>query len=198
MTAKASYFLAFFLLLAISLYGQKDYEKGYIVTQKNDTIYGKIKDRKSGISPRLYKKIRFRTENSLFHKKYAPHQLLGYKAGERVYESFGLKKESSLFSTRYMLTPSYPKIFLKRIHKGKLSYYHWEHLDYESGYIDYIPLFHLNERNEMCRATQGIFGLKSKSLAKYFIDCPELSDIIRTNTLNSPEEILKLFEKLCL
>ncbi len=40
--------------------GQKEYQKGYIVTNSNDTLYGKIRDRKLPPFGTIYKKIRLR------------------------------------------------------------------------------------------------------------------------------------------
>jgi hypothetical protein len=148
------------LLLSSGLYGQKDYEEGYVVNMSKDTLYGKIKDSKPEPFAVLYKKIRFKEEGALFTKRYTPDQIKGYKAGIRVYESVALEMESRLFRTRYLISPSSPKFFLKVVHSGKLSYYHWEYLDSESQTIDYIPLFHIAGRNEMVRVTQGILGLK--------------------------------------
>lgn len=189
--------LTLFFLISISLYGQKNYEKGYVVNMNNDTLYGKIKDRKSGIFPKIYRKIRFKKEGSFFKKKYNPTQIVGYKAGERVYESIGIEKESFLFKTQYFVTSSSPKFFLRAVHKGSLSYYHWEYVDHEFNALDYIPLFYIEGRAEMVRVTQGILGLKKKILSEYFSDCPALVRKIEEKETRTPKDIIELYGYLC-
>jgi hypothetical protein len=189
--------LTIILLFSSSLYGQKDYEEGYVVNMRNDTLYGKIKDSKPGPFAVLYKKIRFKEEGALFTKRYTAEKIKGYKAGIRVYESIALEMESRLFRTRYLISPSSPKSFLKVVHSGKLSYYHWEYLDSESKTIDYIPLFHIDGRDEMVRVTQGILGLKREALSEYFNDCPTLVQKIQKREIRTPEEVIDLYGNIC-
>ncbi|MFN2396707.1 MAG: hypothetical protein ABR597_13580 [Bacteroidales bacterium] len=189
--------LVVFLIISFSLYGQKDYEKGYVVNLENDTLYGKIKDRKPGLFPEIYQKIRFKKEGSHFRKKYNPNQIIGYKAGERVYESIGIERESHLLRTRYIITPNSQKSFLRVVQKDNLSYYHWEYIDNESNTLGYIPLLHKEGRTAMVRATQGILGLKKKILSEYFSDCPELVRKIEKKEIRTPEDVLEFYGYLC-
>lgn len=189
--------LTVFLFITISLYGQKDFENGYVVNLKNDTLYGKIKDIKHEPFPKIYKKIRFKEEGSHFKKKYSPNQIIGYKAGERVYESIGIERKSHLLRTLYLITSTRQKSFLRVVHKGNLSYYHWEYIDNEFNSLDYIPLFHKEGTTEMVRATQGILGLKKKVLSEYFSDCPELVEKIEKKEIKTPEDIMELYWYLC-
>jgi hypothetical protein len=185
------------LALTSNLFGQKGYENGFVVSLQSDTLFGIIKDRKPEPFPKLYKNIRFKKEGTRFKKSYAPDQIKGYKAGTRVYESVGLETESRLLKTRYLITKSSPKSFLKVVHRGKLSYYHWEYPDSESGIVDYIPLFHVEGRNEMVRVTQGILGLKRELLSEYFSDCPALAQKIEKREIRTPEEIIDFFGTFC-
>jgi hypothetical protein len=184
-------------LISISLYGQKNFEKGYIISLENDTLYGNIKDKKHGPFPKIYKKIRFKEEGSRFKRKYSPNQINGYKAGEKIYESIGLKRETHLIRTRYIIDPSSQKSFLRVLLKGNLSYYHCESIDNESNTLDYIPLFYKKGSPEMVRATQGILGLKKKILADYFSDCPELVQKIEEKEIRTPDDIIGLYFNLC-
>ncbi len=189
--------LIIFIHISISVFGQKAFEKGYVVNPENDTIFGKIKDRKPEPFADLYKKIRFKKEGSFFVKKYKPSQIIGYKAGDRVYESIGIETEGRLLNTRYFISSTSRKSFLKVVHKGNLNYYHWEYIDNESGFVDYIPLFHKEKSTEMVRATQGIFGLKKKLLSQYFSDCPELVREIDKKEVRTVQDVLELHESLC-
>ena len=56
MYIRALLLLTITLLFPSSLYGQKDYEEGYVVNMRNDTLYGKIKDSKPGPFAVLYKR----------------------------------------------------------------------------------------------------------------------------------------------
>lgn len=192
-----SVYLFIALLVTLGLYGQKDYENGYVVKPENDTIYGKIKGSKPEPFPKLYKKIRFKEQGSLFTKRYTPDQIKGYKAGISVYESIGLETENRLFKTRYLIAHSCRISFLKVVHRGKLTYYHWEYLDSESQTIDYIPLFHIEGRDEMVRVTQGILGLKREALSEYFNDCPTLVQKIEKREIRTPEEVIILYGNIC-
>ena len=46
-------------MLPVLVFSQKDYQKGYIVSNEGDTIQGFVKDRKEGAFGKLYKKIYF-------------------------------------------------------------------------------------------------------------------------------------------
>jgi hypothetical protein len=189
--------LILFSLSSISLSGQKHFEGGYIVSLKNDTLYGEIKDRKPGIFPKIYKQIRFKEEGLHFRRKYNPDQIVAYRAGERVYESIGIESGVDLLNSRYLITPNLRKNFFRIIQKGELSYYHWEYVDNESNIIDYIPLFHKEGRVEMVRVTQGVFGLKKKLLSEYLSDCPELVHNIERNEVRTAEDVLELYRYFC-
>jgi hypothetical protein len=186
-----------FFLFSKLLYGQKNYEVGYIIAMNNDTLYGKIKDRKPEPFSKLYKKIRFKKENSFFPKYLGSNNIIAYKKGEKSYESIGIEKKSLMFKNQYSINPDAKKTFVRVMHKGRLNYYHWEHSDQETISIDYIPFFHKNNENYMVRATQGVLGLKRQLLSDYFSDCPELSIKIKNKEIKSPENLIEQFELLC-
>lgn len=197
MQARATPFLLFLLTLSFSLYGQRNYEEGYVVRLKNDTIFGKIKDRRSGSFARLYPKVRLKGKGSFFVRKFNANELRGYKAGERVYESMGIEQESFFFKTRYIISASPRKSFLRVLKRGKLNYYHWEFQDSDSHSIDYIPLFQKEGQSEMVRVTQGILGLKRKLLSEYFSNCPDLAHEIQKKEVRTPEDVIALYTRLC-
>ncbi len=178
-----------FLILPVFVSGQKDYQAGYIITNKNDTLIGKVKDRKSPPFGKLYKKIRF-NKNRLTKRKYGPHQIIAYRQGDNQFESLWIDVSQNIFKEIYTSVPDFgEKSFMKVIVKGYLTYYHWEFQDYESDYIDEISLFKRTNESSLARVTQGIFGLKKKRLAEYFQDCPELINKIEKGELTNPVEI---------
>ncbi|MFN2431060.1 MAG: hypothetical protein ABR574_13660 [Cryomorphaceae bacterium] len=190
-------FLSVFALISTSVAGQKDFEPGYIVSLQNDTISGQIKDRKSGMFPDILKKIQFKSDGALFKRKYSATKILGYKVGDRVYESVGIDEESHFFKTQYFVSPNADKTFLRVMETGTLRYYHWEHIDQDNNTIDYIPFFYLEGRGEMVRATQGVLGLKKKLLSEYFYDCPELVQKIENKQITAPFEVVDFFRERC-
>jgi len=176
------------LFLPYFAFAQGDYEPGYIITNSNDTIKGFVKDRKSYPFGKLYEKIRFK--NSSEKRKYSPKQILGYKQGNRVFESLWLEISAALINENYMNEPNVgEKQFLKVDLKGFLTLYQLEIIDPDSDYIDQIPLFKRNGENYLIRVTQGMFGLKKRNLQTYFKNCPELIEKIEYQELKTPLEI---------
>ena len=175
--------------MPILVSGQKDYQTGYIITNSNDTLTGKVKDRKSPPFGKLYKKIHFK-RNRVFKRKYSPQQIIAYKQGDNQFESLWIDVSQNIFKVKYTSVPDFgEKSFMKVIVKGYLTYYHWEFQDYESDYIDELSLYKRTDEPYFARVTQGIFGLKKKRLAEYFQDCPELITKIKNGELRDPVEI---------
>lgn len=201
MQVHKKYFLPWILMLLIyiPLHAQnKDYSAGYIITLEGDTIEGWVKDRSTGTFPELYKRIRFKTGKSLLRKKYGPDQILAYSCQGQLYESLPLYEETAFFAFRYYLNESYEYVFLRVIARDDpLTYYHWEYMDADSNYLDYIPLFYLDGSNQMVRVTQGVLGLKRRRLIEYFSDCYKLQDAIYKKKLNKIDEVYNFYLDQC-
>lgn len=184
-----------FLILPFLSFGQKDYQSGYIITNKNDTLTGQVKDRKLPPFGKLYKKIRFKG-NITIRRKYGAHQIAGYRQGDNQFESLWIDVSHDIFREKYTSIPnSGEKCFLKVILRGYLTYYHWEFQDPESEYIDKISLYKKKDEPSLVKVTQGVFGLKKKRLAEYFQDCPGLVNKIESGELKDPVEIAKFYNK---
>ena len=184
-----------FLILPIVSFGQKDYQSGYIITNKKDTLIGHVKDRKSPPFVKIYKKIRFKN-NNIIKRKYGPHQILGYKQGDNQFESLWIDVSHDFFQEKITSIPnSGEKYFLKVIVKGYLTYYQWEFKEPESDYILKKKIYKRKDEYSLVRVTQGILGLKKKSLAVYFQDCPELVFKIKNGELKDPVEIAIFYNK---
>jgi len=193
------------LLLFLALYmspleaQKKGYSEGYIVNLEGITIEGRVKDRSAEPFTDLYKKIRFRPEGTRIRRKYGPHDILAYGYGASSFASVPIREESDFFRFRYYVDEGYERSFLKVIsNSGPLTYYHWEYIDGESHYVDYVPLFHKAYSSEMVRVTQGILGLKRKKLAEYFSDCPDLVHAIEYRELNQIDEVFSYYLARCL
>lgn len=175
---------------------QSGYEAGYIVTNSGDTLYGELKDRKTGTFTTIYKKIRFKSNRKRL-KKFSPSQIVQYKRGKDTYESVWLNTTSKFFKTDYESTPGIgKKHFFKTIVKGQLTYYEWEQLDHEADTILEIPLFKRENEQYLIRVTQGIFGFKKESLRRYFQDSPEVLQQMETKQLKTPRDIALFYNNL--
>lgn len=47
------------------------------------------------------------------------------------------------------------------------------------------------------RATQGVFGLKRRTLGNYFADCPDLSEKIAQKEQKAASELVDIYEANC-
>lgn len=193
-------YLLLFAFLIVPLQAQKNsFAQGYVISLEGDTLEGWVKDRSSEPFVDLYLKIRFRPENAWLRKKYGPDDIRGYGYGDQSFESVPVREESAFFKFRYYLDENNKRVFLKVISRNEpLTWYHWEYVDDESSYVDYIPLFYKSPGAEMVRVTQGILGLKRNRLMEYFRDCPDLVNAIRKKQVNDITEVYYFYLDHCL
>jgi len=191
--------LILFAFMIIPTHAQKKgYSQGYIINSEGKTIEGWVKDRSSGSFLDLYTQIRFKPDNVAFRRKYSPAEILGYGLNNQHFESVPLFEETAFFKFRYYIHDNYDRVFLKVVASNDdLTYFHWEYVDSESNYLDYIPLFYRNGSDEMVRVTQGVLGLKRKRLIEYFLDCPELVQAIEKKKLNEINEVYDFYVEHC-
>lgn len=196
---KRNLFLVLFALMIIPVHAQrKGYSMGYIIDLKGDTITGWIKDRSPEPFVDLCSRVRFKPENALFKRRYSPDDILEYGYDNQIFESVPLKEETSFFRFRYYVHESYDREFLKVILRNEhLTYYHREYVHEDNNYLDYIPLFHRNNSDEMVRVTQGILGLKRNRLKEYFQNCPELVEAIEKKEMDEILEVYYFYMNQC-
>lgn len=186
------YILFLVFILPFSIVGQNHYEEGFIVLTNHDTIYGLVKDRKPHPFGRLYKKIKFKGRKGT--SKYGPKQIMAYRKGQSTFESIWINETGHFLSQNYTsVLNSGERQFLKVIEKGYLTYYQLELEDGESDYIDTIDLFKKQDGNELIRVTQGLFGLKRKSLIRFLNDCPSLVKKIERKEFKYPIEVATFY-----
>lgn len=183
--------LVFFFGLPFESTAQDDYQQGYVVTIANDTLYGMVRDRKSGAFSKLYKKIKFKGKKG--KSKYAPKEIISYKIGAATFESMPLISAGHFFDSEYEVSPRGDFHFLKIVEKGYLSYYLLEYEDSDSGYVDSTAFFKKENDDILVRVNQGIFGLKRKKLAAFLSECPELAQRIRTKQIKDALEIVHFY-----
>lgn len=190
-------FLFYFLVGGSTVLAQKGYEPGYIINENNDTVYGRIKDRKTNtFNTTLYVKIRFKRQNKRRTKKFNANSIKGYTVGDRKYTSVNMESESSFFKVSYWVGDNpQNRSFLRIIHDGYLSYYYLEYIDEDNNSIEFVDYFRKQNHKELVRVTQGIFGLKRKKLIKFFSDCPDLQLKLRNKEFKKPFEVIEYYNQ---
>ena len=187
--------IVFLLLLVQGLYAQGNYVPGYVILENNDTLYGKIKDR-NNFSGEIFQKIKFKQKGQR-RKKYTARDILGYNNGVHNFKSLWYHEESEFLRSTYSADPRFgEKVFLIVYSEGPLSVYGKEFMD-DSSYGDSFPLFKRAKDNYYVRATQGIFGLKKKNLARYFSYCPSLVLKIQERELKRTFEVADYYNSNC-
>jgi hypothetical protein len=182
------------VLFSFQTINAQGFERGYIVLNTNDTLYGYIKDRNDGA---LFKKIRFKEARGKV-KRYTAEDLLSYTAGLYTYESLWYAAENQFFKFEYYSSPGYGrKVFLKVLAKGRLSCYAKEFIHDDNDFLDQFELFLRDSDNTMVRATQGIFGLKKKRLTEYFSDCPGVVEKINNRSITKPLDVVAYYNQYC-
>lgn len=192
--------LILFAFVITSIHAQKkDYSRGYILAPEGDTLEGWVKDRSSGTFMELYSRIRFKPDEARGKRKYGPDDILAYSVNGQLYESVPVMEENVFFKFTYPVGEGIERVFLKVITRAEgLTYYHWEYVDGDSNYLDYIPMFYREGYHEMVRVTQGILGLKRNKLASYFSDCPDLVHAIHSKQLDEIYEVCDFYLCHCL
>lgn len=159
----------------IAVFGQEDYRDGYIVSVKNDTLFGQVSNFRLGPFGGLNARIKFKGKG--LKRKFVAKDLRGYKKGDSLYRS--------------MLLNGKPE-FLRLISEGAVSYYKYDFQ--EQGEQLVLDIDYLQKGNSpLIRATQGIFGLKRKRLASLFSDCPELVEKILNKEYDYVFEIVDFY-----
>ena len=190
----ASSLMILILFCSFQIAESQDFERGYVVLNNNDTLYGTIKDRNNGT---LYEKIRFRDDRGK-NKRYTAGDLLSYKRGISTYESLWYAEENEFLKFNYYSRPGYGRqVFLKVLAKGRLSCYAKEFIQDDNNFIDQFELFLRDGDKTMARATQGIFGLKKKRLSSYFWDCPNLVKKINNRSITTPLDVVAYYNEFC-
>jgi hypothetical protein len=161
-----------------SILGQEDYRYGYIVKANNDTLFGRVSNRRLGPWGGLHDKIKFKGKG--LKKRYAPKNLIAYKKGDSIY--------------RTLILGSSPEFLLLKS-EGPVSHYHYYfEPDPASRLILDIDYFQKGN-GPLLRATQGVFGLKRKRLVSFFSDCPPLVAKIKNKEFKYAFELVAFYNE---
>ncbi|MGF1556858.1 hypothetical protein [Paucihalobacter sp.] len=180
---------------------QTDAAEDYLVLHDRDTIYGTVNYiNRKGFNYSFYKKLRIIDAKGKT-KKYSQKKVRSFKAENIAYEGFWLSHSSEkliLLNPKYNITPQKGNHhFLKVVEKGILSHYQLEWFEQGESLLMQADL--LKRENDMyfMRATQGLFGIKRKTLTSYFNDCPKLQQQISQKQMQNLEEIVNYYNETC-
>ncbi len=190
----------FFMFNSIS--AQENKLSDYIVISVSDTLYGKVSHiNEKAFSPQFYKKIRF-TDQMGKLKKIKRSNILAYKIDHEIFEGFWLKPslQNGLFGNLiYILdVQKGERHFLKVLQRDKLSHYRLLWWEQGESLLMSMDLFKKKNDNFFIRADQGVFGLKRKSLVKYFEDCIELSEQLENKKIKEAYEVEDFYNNNCI
>jgi len=155
-----------------------NYEAGSVTLNNGTILYGEVANIKHGFRDELLDRVRIKRSGKVFSKKYHPRKISGYSIGGRQFVSWRVQRNNALFKEMYTIhAGSQYKIFELQ-QEGHISIYLEYFID-DDLWIRSVPFFLKKDELLMVRATQGLFGLKSKLLSAYFSDCPPLIELIQ-------------------
>ena len=187
----------YLLVFANGAFAQRNYQDGYVVTNHNDTIYGRIRDRSPETTVQIFKMVRMKGF-WFFEKKYRPTDIISYRIQDRTFESLWFYNRIKWFKSTHISAPGQgEKVFMRLTYEGKLKLYWDEFRDLEGGYEVQVPYFKKVGSEEMVRVTQGLFGFKKKRLAEFFVDCPDLIERLYDGFFDGPTEIAEFYDSNC-
>lgn len=177
---------------------KKGYDRGYVITERSDTLEGWVSDRTTGSFSDFHGKIRFKRKGKLFKKKFTPNDILGYGYLEAHFVSLPLIETTRFFKTSYLLKRGADRKFLRVIERNAcLNHYEIEFIEDDNFIIDSYPVFHIPGSREMVRVTQGILGLKKKRLSEYFDECNLLVQAIKSEQVTNLQDVYEFYCGKC-
>jgi hypothetical protein len=185
MTIQHAAGLKFILILLTVVFGetnallaQEDYQDGYVVTVKNDTLFGCVSDRREGPFGGIHEKIKLKGKG--LKKRFAPKRIRSYKKGDSLYRTMFLDGEYE---------------FLRVVSEGPVSHYAFELQEQGEQLVLDIAYLRKENSSTLQRADQGIFGLKRKRLSQFFADCPPLVEKIQNKELKQVFEVVNFYNE---
>lgn len=171
--------LLFFVLFGFcttTMTSQNNYQEGYVVTNRNDTLHGSVSNFREGAFGGIHEKIKLKGKG--LKKRLSPKRIQAYKIGNTTFRSMHLFGEMN---------------FLKVASEGYVNHYVFEFQEQGEQLIQDIDYFQKGENGPLVRATQGVFGLKKKQLASFFSDCPLLVEKIRNKEFKYAFEVADFY-----
>lgn len=174
------YLAILILLLFIAVHpakAQNRYQKGYIVTNSNDTLLGKVRDRNmKEFGNGIYEKIRFKGKG--WKNRFGPEEITSYKIGDIRYRGFINGNEMDFYRINI---------------EGYLNHYILEFQEPQEKLVEEYHYIQRGANGSLIATTNGVFGLKKKLLARILDDCPGLSKKILTKEFKHVSEVVNYY-----
>lgn len=168
-----SFFLFFCGFISLS-FGQVAFMDGYVITNRSDTLYGKIKN----VTPAQRSlQIVFSNAASKERIKYKPFQIKGYYLDGQAYES-------KIYDIDPALTHGYG-VFMEKANDGTVKVYYYWNTNKDRGFTQ----TYLENDGDYLQPVD-FFGFK-KQMTKYFEDFPQLQSKIQRGTFKK-KDLLKI------
>lgn len=145
-----------------TVFGQEDYQEGYVITIKKDTLRGLISDRKLGPFGGIHEKVKLKGKG--LKKRFAPKNIKVYKKGDTTYKTMFLDGEYE---------------FMRVETEGYVSHYVYELQEQGEEMVLDVNYFTKGNSSNLIRVTQGIFGIKRKRMISFFKRLPTASGKIK-------------------
>ena len=158
-------FLFIFTLIVSAAHAQLNYVDGYVITNRNDTLFGKVKYSTPALRS---SKVIFMENNAKEKTRYKPFQIKGYYVEKTSYDS-----------KIYDIDPALPfgyGVFMERRNEGVLKVYYYWNTDKERGFTQ---TFLENDGDYLMEV--DFIGFK-KQMTRYFEDYPKLQSKIKRGT----------------
>ncbi|MCW3091956.1 MAG: hypothetical protein JWP81_3025 [Ferruginibacter sp.] len=148
------------------------YNSGFVVTNKNDTIYGLLKLRNT-FPYRVHESVLFRQTEEAQPQPFPPAEIKGFVIGKEIYES------------KYLSDKKERKGFFQIKIKGFLSYYEMESYGGPQAGSSYKVLLQKEDTDQLFIYDVGNFFFPfRRKLSEYLKDYPELASKIKHNVYN--------------
>lgn len=170
-----------------------NYQAGNVLLRNGHVIEGNVADRKEGFRTTLLTKVKVKQDGKLFSKSFKIKDIERYNIGSDSFISIPIQQNSSFFKTEILEMGMDNYTFFKVLESGPLSLLIYEYVDPENGFVETIPYLKKENDPKLVRATQGILGLKRKSLASFLQDCPELVELIENKKVTTPVEVVTFY-----
>ena len=166
--------LSFFTFLSNTVFAITNYERGYIITLKGDTIYGFLLNQKS---QNAEKQCVFKETLNSESKTYKPGEIASYRF---IDGKFYISKQITISPN-----PKQKVVFLEFLIKGISSIYYFIDKSGEYYYIEKEP-YGLIELSEPIRISGNFIlpPLYKGKLKVIMADCPDIVSEINDSKLN--------------
>jgi|GEM_PF-3150821 len=155
-------------LFLLNSCSQKAFQTGYVVTNDQDTLYGKVADRNVEANPAMLPKVILKP-NKGGKRKFTPEEAQAYRMGGVDFHSVTLELAPTKLSK--LTQPSVTQQFLRVVEPGFVTLYAQDFVDFEGPYYDEVD--YLKREDQMTFQRINMIAYR-RQVRKVFFDNPEI------------------------